>query len=104
MTHISIVKASLEAKLAELMRRAADIETQLSNPGSSDWEENATESEDDDVLSGVGSVTKTEIREIKLALNRIETGDYGKCIGCGESIPKARMEALPFVSTCVKCA
>lgn len=97
------VKAELEAKLNELLQRAADIEAKLSNPGSADWEENATESEDDEVLSGVGRVTKTEIHQIKLALNRIETGHYGLCTACGGKISKARLEALPYATTCVGC-
>jgi len=104
MNHNSTIKAGLEARLNELMQRAAEIETRLSNPGSADWEENATESEDDEVLSGVGTLTKNEIQEIKLALNRIETGHYGKCTSCGESISKLRLEALPYASTCIKCA
>lgn len=98
------VKSELEARLNELMQRAADIEARLSNPGSADWEENATESEDDEVLSGIGSVTKNEIQEIKLALNRIETGHYGKCTSCGDAISKARLAALPFATTCIICA
>lgn len=98
------VKAQLEVRLNELLQRAADIEARLSNPGSPDWEENATESEDDEVLSGVGIATKHEIQEIKLALNRIDTGHYGTCSACGGAIAKARLEALPYATTCVKCA
>ncbi|MCA9012322.1 MAG: TraR/DksA family transcriptional regulator [Planctomycetaceae bacterium] len=104
MNHYSVIKATLEAKLKELMQRAADIEARLSSPGSADWEENATESEDDEVLSSVGSMTKNEIQEIKLALNRIENGHYGKCTSCGEPIAKARLEDLPYATRCVRCA
>jgi DnaK suppressor protein len=104
MNRNSAIKATLEAKLKELMERAADIEARLSNPGSADWEENATESEDDEVLSRIGIATKHEIQEIKLAMNQIETGHYGKCTSCGESISKARLEDLPYATRCVKCA
>ena len=104
MTQHSAVKAVLEARLEELTQRAAEIETSLSNPGNADWEENATESEDDEVLSGVGNATKNEIQEIKLALNLIESGSYGKCTSCGGPIAKARLEALPYATKCIKCA
>lgn len=104
MTQHSAVKAVLEARLEELTQRAAEIEARLSNPGNADWEENATESEDDEVLSGVGSATKNEIHEIKLALNLIASGQYGKCTACGGPIAKARLEALPYATTCIKCA
>lgn len=104
MKQYSAVKATLEARLEELTQRATEIESRLSNPGNADWEENATESEDDEVLSGVGSAAKSEIHEIKLALNLIETGHYGKCTACGGPIAKARLEALPYATTCIKCA
>ncbi|MBC7965061.1 MAG: TraR/DksA family transcriptional regulator [Fuerstia sp.] len=104
MTKHSAVKAVLEARLEELTQRAAEIEARLSNPGNADWEENATESEDDEVMSSVGSAAKNEIHEIKLALNLIATGQYGKCTACGGPIAQARLEALPYATTCIKCA
>ena len=104
MNQYSAVKATLEARLEELTQRAAEIESRLSDPGNADWEENATESEDDEVLSSVGSAAKNEMHEIKLALSLIESGHYGRCTACGGPIAKARLEALPFATTCIKCA
>ena len=100
----SAIKAALEVRLNELMRRAGEIEAKLSDPGNADWEENAVESEDDEVLSRLGSAAKNEIQEIKLALNLIESGQYGKCTACGRAIAKDRLAALPFATTCIKCA
>ena len=37
------------------------------------------------------------------ALRRLDTGEYGKCEECGEAIEIARLEALPFVRTCIGC-
>lgn len=104
MADYSAVKATLQAKLDELLQRADEIENTLSTPGSSDWEENAVESEDDEVLAGVGDVTKEEIHEIKLALNLIESGHYGKCTACGGAIAKERLAAMPHATKCIKCA
>ncbi len=41
---------------------------------------------------------------IEIALERIEEGTYGECEVCGVRIPKARLNALPYATTCVKCA
>ena len=38
------------------------------------------------------------------ALERLESGSYGICAGCGEAIPTARLEALPTATRCVACA
>lgn len=98
------IKEALEAKLKELEERAEDIEEDLSAKPDSDWDENAIESEDDEVLATIGDLTLDDIRSIKLALSRIEAGSYGICTGCGAEIAKARLKILPHTTQCIKCA
>jgi DnaK suppressor protein len=47
---------------------------------------------------------ETTLAAIESALERMDEGSYGECEGCGGKIPKARLEALPYVDLCVKCA
>jgi DnaK suppressor protein len=42
--------------------------------------------------------------QIAAALARIEAGDFGFCIACGESIEPKRLENDPAVPTCIGCA
>lgn len=42
--------------------------------------------------------------EINDALRRIDDGAFGICEGNGESIPKARLNAIPWARFCVACA
>ena len=44
-----------------------------------------------------------QIEGIEAALNALEEGTYGRCHGCGGSIPIARLYALPFAKQCVEC-
>ncbi len=44
------------------------------------------------------------LADIEAALERIESGAYGVCIECSAKIPKARLQAIPHTSYCVKCA
>jgi len=37
------------------------------------------------------------------AIARIEAGTYGTCESCGEPIGKARLQAFPRATLCVKC-
>ena len=37
------------------------------------------------------------------AIARIETGTYGTCESCGEAIGKARLQAFPRATLCVRC-
>lgn len=104
MANLKEIKAALEARLEELLGRASEIEENLSSPGSQDWEENATESEDDEVMAKLGDVTEQEIHEIRLALSRIASGNYGTCTSCGSQISIERLKAIPSTNTCVRCA
>ena len=55
-------------------------------------------------MAGLSDITEDDIHEIKLALNSIESGNYGQCSSCGKRIPANRLAALPYTSTCVDCA
>jgi len=43
------------------------------------------------------------VNRITAALERLDAGEYGQCIECGEGIAPARLRALPEVTTCVRC-
>jgi DnaK suppressor protein len=44
------------------------------------------------------------LAEIDLSLRRMETGEYGICGVCGENIPVARLNEIPWTRRCVSCA
>ena len=48
-------------------------------------------------------IRSQQVREIENALRRIESGGYGRCIDCGESILAARLHARPFAVRCRAC-
>ena len=45
-----------------------------------------------------------EISRIEAALKRVELGDFGFCLSCGEDIALKRLEFDPTLPTCVDCA
>ena len=47
---------------------------------------------------------RVERRRIEAALARLEAGEYGECLVCGEPIPEARLRADPTTTRCVACA
>ena len=52
------------------------------------------------------SLMETEggtLEQIESALERIEEGNYGQCEECGVKIPKARLNAVPYATLCIKC-
>ncbi|MEU1464445.1 TraR/DksA C4-type zinc finger protein [Streptomyces sp. NPDC005727] len=48
--------------------------------------------------------TREHLEELDRALERLEQGQYGRCEGCGETIPPERLEIRPAATTCVRCA
>lgn len=47
---------------------------------------------------------KQQLLKIAAALERIESGDYGYCLGCDEPINEKRLEFDPTITRCVNCA
>jgi DnaK suppressor protein len=44
------------------------------------------------------------LHKVENALARIDRGEYGICESCGNDIPTARLDALPYATLCVDCA
>jgi DnaK suppressor protein len=47
---------------------------------------------------------RAHLEEVDDALERVRTGDYGICEGCGTPIAAGRLEARPYSTTCISCA
>lgn len=104
MTRHELLRQELEARRAELAERAERIGADLQEPRSADFEEQASETEDDAALEGQERVALREIAAIDAAIARLEAGSYGICAKCGEEIAEARLEALPTAALCISCA
>lgn len=53
------------------------------------------------------SLMETEedtLAAIETAIERVEEGVYGRCVGCEGTIPKTRLNAIPYALMCVRCA
>ena len=57
----------------------------------------------DEINSQLAEVESRELANIEKALARIREGGYGVCEGCGERIPMARLNALPYATCCIEC-
>ena len=45
-----------------------------------------------------------ELQRIDAALARLETGDFGRCLICGEDISVQRLRSDPATPVCIDCA
>mgnify|MGYP001268541412 CR=1 FL=1 len=56
------------------------------------------------ISQGANRQIAAELEQIRTALERIASGDYGTCVSCGKEIPLIRLEIYPWADTCVQCA
>jgi RNA polymerase-binding protein DksA len=61
-----------------------------------------TDNFDQEFTLGLMDSERKLIKEIDEALDRIENSTYGICEGSGKSIPKARLEAIPWARYCIE--
>jgi DnaK suppressor protein len=47
---------------------------------------------------------RDQLAAIDAALQRLETGRYGRCERCGQPIGEERLAARPAAVTCIRCA
>lgn len=101
---IELAKQTLLARRAELTAHLEEVEHQLDEPVSQDWEDRSAERQGDEVLEALGAQELAELRQIDAALARVEAGTYGECVKCGGDIAAARLELLPATPLCAACA
>ena len=65
-----------------------------------DW---ALDTVQNELGSQLAEVESRELVMIENALKRMEKGDYGRCEGCDNNIPLARLRALPYATQCIEC-
>lgn len=63
----------------------------------------AVDTANDEINSQLAELESRELEQIENALKRIERGTYGRCELCNHKISEARLNALPYTSTCIDC-
>lgn len=101
---IDTQKEKLLARRAEIVGDLSEIEDQLDETPTKDWEDRSAERQGDQVLEALGNQELDELKRIDAALDRIAQGTYGVCAKCGEQISDARLELLPATPLCKNCA
>ncbi|HOZ49505.1 MAG TPA: TraR/DksA C4-type zinc finger protein [Candidatus Hydrogenedentes bacterium] len=71
--------------------------------GLSSYAEVGTDNFERETALHIASGESQWLNEITDALKRIEEGSYGVCEGCGEQIPKKRLDVFPSARYCIEC-
>ena len=98
------IREKLLAEKAELTKRVSTIHQHAKDPLDADSAEQAAQIGNLAVVSALESEAVTELAHIDAALQRLESGNYGICISCGEPISARRLLARPASTECLDCA
>jgi|HigsolmetaAR201D_1030396.scaffolds.fasta_scaffold07184_5 RNA polymerase-binding transcription factor DksA len=88
--------AQLEHAREQLQRLEEEYAAMLADPG--------TIQEDRDNVRAMLEAARRSFQDAQTAVEQLEAGTYGRCKVCGNPIGAERLEALPGVTTCVRCA
>src|SRR5262245_4342809 len=63
----------------------------------------AFDSGSEEISTQLAELEARELNQIERALTRLKQGTYGICEVCQGKIPVARLNALPYSTTCINC-
>ena len=104
--HFKAVKEELLRRRAELLREVSESYAtcrELGQDGVADISDMSANAYSRDVLFNLSEAQRQQIRDIDAALERIDNGQYGICVNCGEEIAQRRLEVRPFSRYCIDC-
>ena len=59
--------------------------------------------QEESVNLGLNEVLYTQLRLVEEALVRLDLGEYGYCLGCGDPIAPNRLRSVPWTPYCLGC-
>jgi DnaK suppressor protein len=98
-------KARIESELnriAKPTKAVGEYSTSFNEIGD-DEDENASEVEEYTDNLALEVNLQKQLKEITDALERMASGNYGKCENCSEEIPLERLRAYPAAQKCLNC-
>ena len=95
-----------QAQIAALeLDRARTVEaSEASNADDEHDPEGSTIAFEREQLAALLAQARRDAEELRAALGRLDTGDYGRCERCGGPIGVERLAARPGARHCIDCA
>ncbi len=107
MKQLEEIRARLLRRKEELLSRLQAISEDAGHAGrplEKDFEEQAIELENSEVLDVLDKAAREELDQIEEALARMARNEYDICSQCGAAISVERLAAMPYTDRCLACA
>lgn len=93
----------IRKKLAGEVEKSRDYSHEEGEGDMSDITDDAVRTYSQQIILQLGEREREQIKEIDEALERIDNGEYGICVECGEEIPEKRLKLIPYAKCCITC-
>lgn len=75
----------------------------LADSESGDVVDDSSDNASKEAIFASYSKSRTQLRKIELALERISAGEFGICAACDGAIGLKRLQAIPWTNNCIEC-
>jgi DnaK suppressor protein len=103
---VDFFRRMLESRRADILRALTRVEQEgrtLETDCPKDLGDLSVASLSKEMLFHHSTQHRMLLRNIEGALQRIDRGEFGDCVSCGEQITLKRLEAMPFTQYCRDC-
>jgi|SRR5580692_5407704 DnaK suppressor protein len=101
-TELNGFRRALETKRDELENRNSNREALAIDTSPEDLDRIQSASNRDWAMGNLER-DSNRLREVRAALQGIDAGTFGICVGCQEDISPKRLAAIPWASSCIVC-
>jgi DnaK suppressor protein len=105
-TRLRALRDALVAKRRQLeteVGRSALYEKGVDEDATKDLGDQANTAYTREFQFELGNGDRRLLREVEIALQKLDEGGFGDCERCGEPIGEKRLDALPFARYCIEC-
>lgn len=100
-------KESIEKELTSFAKEDTASEgnwdTKFPKREDADKDEVADDAQEYDNMISVEHSLELKLKEVNVALEKIDQGNYGLCEKCGKEIEAERLDAMPAARLCMDC-
>lgn len=101
--HLRDALAQKQSELMQAYAAAKNDTRDRMDDGTEDYIDYAVNSYAKDFLLSLTELERQQLQLVREALHRLNRGEYGDCLQCGNEIPVKRLEVSPWVRYCVSC-
>jgi DnaK suppressor protein len=105
-TRLKALREALVTKRRQLeteVGRSALYEKGLDDDSTKDLGDQANTAYTREFQFELGNGDRRLLREVEIALQKLDEGGFGECERCEEPIGEKRLDALPFARYCIEC-